>query len=795
MSIKALPADEIGMPRFPTVAAAEGGAFALSSHSRAREALEFGLSMTEAGFNVFVLGEDQSGRMTTTLDFLGAHCADKPAPDDWVYLNNFRHPDQPIPVQLPAGIGRRLRKEMRALVAELRLALASAFTGEAYQAQLRAASEAHQTGIHEEMEAVRAEARAAGLDIVQTQQGMALVALGADGKPLAQEAVPAERREALAEAGSRIGAKMSEISRRSAQIQAELHESIGDLDRQVADGAIGGLLDALAARFQGYGLARWLVELQSDILDNLDLFRAAYGEGGGREGGGREGSGHEGGATPERRYGVNLLVDNGDETQAPVVVAANPSYENLFGRLEYRRIPGQPGLDTDFTMIRAGALHRANGGILVLRAEALARDATVWEFLKGALRDREIRIDEPHRGAGVTVAGTAQPRPIPLVVKVVIVGAPRWYYTFFSADPDFQGLFKVKADIDPDMDATPENLAAYRGMIGAMTKARSETRCAEGAMDRLLGVASRWAGRRDKLTSRFERIEDLIDEAATQNGDGKAPVITEQSVLGALASRRRRNARVEDRLQESIADGTVMIDTAGSAIGQVNALTVRDMGDHAFGIPARVTARASVGRRGVINIERDVDLGGPIQQKGAMVLQGLLAGLFARRFPVSFNCSITFEQSYGGVDGDSASLAEMLAVLSDLARLPLRQDLAITGSVNQHGEAQAIGGGHHKIEGFFRACKAAGALTGEQGVVLPAANRRNLVVGDDVAAAVADGSFHIWSVDTAADAIELFTGTAAGAADEGGVHPPESVFGRVMARLEEFDRILAERHG
>ena len=345
------------------------------------------------------------------------------------------------------------------------------------------------------------------------------------------------------------------------------------------------------------------------------------------------------------------------------------------------------------------------------------------------------------------------------------------------------------------MDATPENLAAYRGMIGAMTKARSETRCAEGAMDRLLGVASRWAGRRDKLTSRFERIEDLIDEAATQNGDGKAPVITEQSVLGALASRRRRNARVEDRLQESIADGTVMIDTAGSAIGQVNALTVRDMGDHAFGIPARVTARASVGRRGVINIERDVDLGGPIQQKGAMVLQGLLAGLFARRFPVSFNCSITFEQSYGGVDGDSASLAEMLAVLSDLARLPLRQDLAITGSVNQHGEAQAIGGGHHKIEGFFRACKAAGALTGEQGVVLPAANRRNLVVGDDVAAAVADGSFHIWSVDTAADAIELFTGTAAGAADEGGVHPPESVFGRVMARLEEFDRILAERHG
>ena len=448
---------------------------------------------------------------------------------------------------------------------------------------------------------------------------------------------------------------------------------------------------------------------------------------------------------------------------------------------------------TDFTMIRAGSMHRANGGMLVLRAEALARNPTSWEFLKGALRDGEIRIEEPHRAGSVPLAGAPRPKAIALDIKVVIVGAPRWYYTFFSIDPDFQTYFKVKADIDADMDATPDNLASYAALIRTIAHDHRQVSCDDAAVQRLLGMAARWAEHREKLTARFEILEDVVTEAAEIVHEQGGDVVTEAIVIQASEHRRRRNARVEDRMQQSISEGTVMIDTSGEAVGQINALTVRDLGDHAFGGPSRVTARASVGRLGVINVERQVALGGPIQQKGVMVLQGYLAGCFAKRFPLSFNCSITFEQNYGGVEGDSASMAELVAVLSDLSGAPLRQDIAITGSVNQHGESQAIGGAHHKIEGFFRSCVEQDGLTGHQGVVIPAVNEKNLILRDEVAAAVAGGEFHIWGVANIDDAVALFTGLDAGQPDDAGDYPPNSVYGRVMARLAEYDAILFER--
>ncbi|MEK9661819.1 MAG: AAA family ATPase, partial [Alphaproteobacteria bacterium] len=438
----------------------------------------------------------------------------------------------------------------------------------------------------------------------------------------------------------------------------------------------------------------------------------------------------------------------------------------------------------------------ANGGVLVLRAEALAAQPHSWAQLKGALRDGCIRLEEMHRTGGVPIAGAPSPEPIPLDVRVVIVGAPQWYYAFFSVDPEFQAWFKVKAEIDAEMPADEANLATYGGLIRGMAARHGVAECTDEAVAYLLGLASRWADDRGKLTAQFELIEDIVAEAAhhVARHDGKsAKQLDRDAMVLARRERRHRNARIEDRVQESIRCGTVMIASAGAVVGQINALTVRDTGDHSFGAPSRVTARTHIGRRGVTNIERESALGGPLQQKGAMVLQGFLAGLFARRLPLSFNASITFEQSYGGVEGDSATLAEALAVLSDLADLPLRQDLAVTGSANQRGEVQAIGGLIRKAEGFYRTCAEAGDLTGTQGVVFPAANEANLILRSEIAEAVAAGRFHLYSVRHVDEALELFTGVAAGTPDSDGNYAPDTVYGRIATQLVAFDKALDAR--
>jgi predicted ATP-dependent protease len=781
MPAKRLESAAVGLPRFDLPKAAEANVFALTSHQRAKEALEFGLSIDEPGFNIFVVGEDRSSRMNSTLEFLNDVVAERPAPSDWLYLNNFRRPHRPKPHELPAGIGEKFRQRMAALIPQLREALSRGFDSEEYQAEVRAAGEKVQREIMERFDVLRQEAEGQGLRILETASGMQVVALSPDGQVVRIEDLPTEQRKPLRDAAGKITQKMAEINRWAIERRTAFVSWVQDSNRQMAENTIGGLLDSVVTDFQGYpSLTRWLVELRVDILDNLALFRPP-----------EAGAGAANHEQAERRYAVNLLVDNSDAQHQNVVLEANPTYENLFGRIEYRSLGG--ALMTDFTMIRGGALHRANGGILVLRAEALTADPVVWGALKAALRDRKIRIEERHRSGSVPLSEAPTPKAIPLDVKVVIIGAPRWYYTFFSADPEFQNYFKVKADIDAALEASPENLACYVALIEQMAASRGDYTCEPDAVSRLLGIAAMMSDRRDKLTSQIERVEDVLREAMRRCPSEGPAVITDALVAAAHANRRRRNARTEDRLQEEIARGTILIDTTGEVVGQVNALTVRDLGDHVFGTPARVTARASIGRRGVINIERDTDLGGPIQQKGAMVLQGFLAGHFARRLPIAFNCSITFEQSYGGVEGDSASMAELLATLSDLSGLPLRQDLAITGSVNQRGQSQAVGGVRHKVAGFYRTCLEAGGLTGTQGVVVPAANEVHLILDDEVAVAVAEGRFHVWSVETVEQAIELFTGQPVGEPDAEGAYPPDSVYGLVFAQLEAFDRILASR--
>src|SRR5579885_1915145 len=773
--MRQLDAGDVGLPRFEFAIAATAEVFDLESHGRAREALDFGLSVAGIGFSIFVIGEDRAGRMTATLDYLNAALAKRPPPSDWIYLNNFRHPASPTPHRLPAGMGRRFQERIADRIGALREALAAAFGSEAYQARVLALREAAQAAVVAELERLRSAARSHGLELIQAPDGAMRLS--------APEGAPPPQLDEASE--HELTAAFTAMQRHAIEVRAKLARQVEELSRATADQVASPMLEELQGEFSGYsGLARWLTELRVDILEDPARFRLTTEEG-------QAASGQE---APERRYAVNLLVDHGEETHPRVVLESTPAYQNLFGCIEYRQAQGS--VETDFTLIRAGALHRANGGILVLRAESLAADPQAWSFLKAALRDREIRIEELQRAQMPPLAGAPRPKPIPLDLKVVVVGAPRWYAASFGGDPDFNTYFKVKAEIDTDLAASPANLATYARLIDSMARLHGLDGASADATQRLMGIAARWADRRDRLTARIELVEDLVSEAVARSARGHEPVLTESAVRAAWEARRRRNAALEDRMLRSVVENEMMIETRGAAIGQINALTVIDTGDWRFGTPMRVSARASVGRAGVINIERDVSLGGPIQQKGAMVLQGFLTGCFAQNQPLSFTCSITFEQSYGGVEGDSASLAELIAVLSDLARVPVRQDLAITGSVNQAGHAQAIGGALDKIEGFFRVCSAKpGGLTGTQGVIVPAANRAHLVLDDAVAEAVAAGRFHVYIIDTVAEAVELLLGLPAGEPDAAGTYPPQTLYGRVAARLAAFDQILKERAG
>jgi len=774
MSTTKLEADAVGIPRLAATPVAGAGVFDLTSHARARAALDFGLSVGALGFNIFVVGEDRSARMSATLAYLEGAMEKRPAPADWVYLNNFRHPDRPLPVALPAGTGRKLCDALTGLIPKLREAFAASFTGDAYQARVLALREQAEHAVNAEMETLAQTAQAHGLQLVQSQDG------GLRLMP-AQEPRPGAPPPPLDEASEReINTAMTRVQIRAGGARAQLAAQIQELNRGIAAEVVSPALDALARDFAAFeGLGRWLTELRVDITETPERFQL------------QPGSAPEG-EFPERRYTVNLFVDHGEETHAPVIVEANPTYEHLFGWIEYRQSQGS--LHTDFLQIRAGALHRANGGVIVLRAEAIAANPASWAFLKGALRDRVIRIEELGRAQSPPIAGAPQPGPIPLDVKVVLVGTPFWYAAFFQGDPDFRTYFKINADIDDETPADQRNLGLYAGLITQAVARHGLEEPSGDAIAVLLGIAARWAERRDRLTARVELIEDLIAEAATlARREGKRS-LDAAIVSAAHLARGRRNARIEEAMLKHVVDGMMLIDTAGGAIGQINALTVNSVGDHAFGTPVRVTARSYAGRTGIINIERFIGMGGPIQQKGAMVLEGFLAGKFAQVRPLAFTCSITFEQVYGGVEGDSASMAELVAVLSDLAQLPIRQDLAITGSVNQEGVSQPIGGAHWKIEGFYRVCAAKpGGLTGTQGVIVPETNRVSLVLHDEVAAAIAAGRFHLWSVGTVEDAAALLMGTPAGKPDAAGNYPADTIFGRVAARLDAFDRVLMER--
>ena len=734
--------------------------FDLSSHKRARESIEFGLQMRSMGFHVFVVGEDRSGRMTATLSYLDQVVKKMPPPSDWVYLNNFLETHRPKPYKLQAGKGIILKTKLSELIKTIHSLFSKTFSSPYYFRQVDVLTSSLQNQIDVQVQKIKLFATEKGYEIVQDETGFN-IEVNAEGSKVSTSDL------------QKIREKLNQLTLLVHLENQKIEKHVQEMKHDIADKAMAPLFRKFHNEF-AEDIDEWISELRVNILASLDEFL----------------TGEDSlPAMLDEKYAVNLLVNHKDVKCPKVFLEANPTYENLFGSIKYRTNSGG-GLETNFTLIRPGALHIANGGILVLRAESLAKDPDVWEALKASLRDQRIRIEEIYRENSVPLADAPDPKSIPLDVQDFLIASPLWYYSFFFNDPEFRTYFKVKADIDPDLPITVENVNIYGQLIRQAAHNLAGIEIEDPAISYLMGYSSRWVGDRGRLSAQFELISDILAEASIVAHNTASAKISLQVVRDVIDQRRLRNARLEDRSHLDIEEGQVLIDTSGSAVGQVNGLSVLSTGDHRYGLPTRISARTYAGKDGVVNIERLTEMAGPIQQKGALILEGFLNGVFAQKFPLSCSCSLTFEQSYGDIEGDSASMAELVAVLSSLSGIPLRQDIAITGSINQFGIAQAVGGIHYKVEGFYRVCKDRG-LTGTQGVILPRSNVQSLTLRDEIIDDIKAGKFSIWPVDSVFEAIELLTGIPAGiASDAVDDFPKGSVFFEAYKRLKLYHEAL-----
>jgi lon-related putative ATP-dependent protease len=753
---------------------------------RALEAIRFGIGIKRPGYNLFALGPSGVGKEHLLRRSLADRSAREPVPDDWCYLNNFAEPHKPDGMRLPPGRALPFRRDMERLVDELKAAIPAAFESEDYRHRKEVVEEELKHHHESAFEALQQKAVAKNVGLVRTPVGLALAPLrgGEVIKPDEFEKLPEAERDAIKREIEALESELQALLRQVPLWEREQRERMRALNREVTSFAVRGLIDEVRGRSRDLpAVLDYLDKVQADVIDNayaiLRIAQGPPGEGApapqGVSGGGE--------AALFRRYQVNVVVSNEPGAGAPVVFEDHPSFENLVGRVEYISQFGT--LITDFNLIKAGALHRANGGYLVLDARRLLLQPFAWEELKRALRSRLIRIQSLGQLTSLVSTVSLEPEPIPLDVKVVLTGDRALYYLLARLDPDFPELFKVPADFDERTLLSDESRLLYARMIATMARQEKLRPLDREAVARVIERAARLAEDSERLTTHLEGIADLLREADFWAGEAGANHITGAHVLRAIEARTRRSDRIRERVQEEIGRGTTLIDTKGAVVGQVNGLSVIQLDDFAFGRPSRITARVRLGRGQVVDIEREVALGGPLHSKGVLILSSYLAARYAADKPLSLNASLVFEQSYSGVEGDSASSAELYALLSALSEAPIRQSLAVTGSVNQLGQVQAIGGVNEKIEGFFDVCKAAGPADG-QGVLIPAANVKHLMLRQDVVDAVAAGKFHIYEVETIDQGIEILTGIPAGAPDAKGAYPPDSVNGRVEARLAAF---------
>ncbi|WP_457653816.1 Lon protease family protein [Rhodocaloribacter sp.] len=759
---------------------------------RAVEAVRFGIGMRHDGYNIFAVGPAGLGRRALVRHFLEREAERRTPPQDWCYVNNFDESRRPRALPMPAGRGSAFRDDMARLIDEARAALEAAFESEDYQMRRQATEEEAREEEEKALKDLQERAREKHIALLRAPAGFAFAPMkeGRDGEVLSPQefqALPEDERKRIQAIIEQFQEELIKILRKAPRRMRELRERLRALNREVARYAVAELIDGLRERYADLDAVRaYLDAVEKDIIDHVDAFlqaRQTSGEGATPD----DSAAEDAGPLSMRRYRVNVIVDHGSSEGAPVVYEDNPHYKNLIGHIEHLARMGT--LVTDFNLIEAGALHRANGGFLIVEARKVLSQPFAWEGLKRALFARKIRIETPGEASGLISTVTLEPEPIPLDVKVVLVGEPELYYLLQAYDPDFPELFKVMADFETDMDRTDGRERRYAEMLARLAHREGLRPLARDAVCRVIERGARLAGDAEKLTTHLQSLTDLLREADYWAGrdDGSA-VIRAGHVQRALDAQERRADRIRNRMQEQILRDTIYVSTDGAVTGQVNGLSVLQLGSFAFGKPSRITARVRLGSGEVVDIEREVDLSGPIHSKGVLILAGFLGGRYARTRPLSLTASLVFEQSYGGIEGDSASCAELYALLSAIAELPLRQGLAVTGSVNQRGEVQPIGGVNEKIEGFFDVCRARG-LTGEQGVLIPASNVKHLMLAPRVVEAVRDGRFHVYPVRTVDEGLELLTGMPAGERRPDGTYPEGTVNRRVTDRLAE----MAER--
>ncbi len=746
---------------------------------RAVEAVEFGIGIRQRGFNLFAMSPEGIGKYSLVRQYLLGRAPGEPVPDDWCYVHDFANPRRPRALRLAAGQGRRFRDRIGQLDRELRSAIPAAFESEEYRNRREALETALKERRDQALEAFSQRAAGHGLTLLRTPIGIGLAVLR-DGKPMERDEVaklPESEQKRLAQATEALEIELGEMVQHTFPgWERETRAAIRGTGETVTRRAVGHLIDDVRRHYRDHPrILDHLDALEKDVVANAEEFLAAAQP---RELPSILAARLEDGAV-FRRYQVNLLVDHADAIGAPVVFEDLPTQPNLLGRVEHAAQLG--ALVTDFTLIRPGALHRANGGYLVLDARRLLTQPFAWEELKRALRAGEIRIEPLGDRLGLATV-SLEPEPIPLDTKVVLVGDRQLYYLLAEYDPDFLELFKVQADFEEQIPREPATEQQYARLL-ATSAARDGLRPLEpGAVAAIVDRASRLVSDRERLSAHMRRLTDLLREADDHATRAARPAITADDVAAAIDAQWRRASRIHERTLEEIDRGTMLVATSGTAIGTANGLSVLSLGEVAFGQPPRITASVRLGDGEVVDIEREVHLGGPIHSKGVLILSGFLGDRYGRRQPLTVHASLVFEQSYGGVEGDSATLAETCALLSAIGDVPLRQSIAITGSLNQRGEVQAVGGVNEKIEGFFDVCAARG-LDGAHGVIIPAANVPHLMLRNDVVEAARDGRFSIWPVSGVDEALELLTGLGAGARGARGTYPWATVNGRVEAGL------------
>jgi len=744
---------------------------------RAKDAAAFGIGIRRDGYNLYVLGPAGAGKQTLLRQLVGREAARASAPSDWCYVFNFDHPHQPRALQLPPGRGTKFRDDMNLLVEELLAAIPTAFDSDEYRARTEQIAteftERHEKAFRELAESAKAQ----GLALLRLPTGFSLAPVNKDGEVISPDEfaqLPVEERERIEKSVQKLQERLAQLLRDAHRAHKEHRERIRKLNREV-----GALMEEVKQRYADLPeVCTYLAAVEKDVVQNADDFRRSA-----------ESQPAVGGISVDadqpsfRRYQVNVLIAHGADDGMPVIFEENPTHQNLLGRVEH--IAQFGALITDFTMIKAGALHRASGGYLLLDAFKLLTQPFAWEGLKRALTTRKVRIESLGQMYSLVSTISLEPEPIPLDVKVVLFGERRWYHLLYAFDPEFGELFKVAVDFDDEVSRTPENQQSLARLVATVARRSALLPFDRTAVARVIEDRARMVEDNERLSAHMQSLVDLLVEADFMARGRGVTVVAASDVDAAVKARIQRASRVNEELQDAILRDTVLIDTQGAKVGQINGLSVFVLGGHAFAKPTRITASTRVGEGEVIDVQREVELGGPIHSKGVLILASFLAWRFSATRPHSLRASLVFEQTYGEVEGDSASAAELCALLSALAGAPVQQAFAITGSVNQYGEFQAIGAVNEKIEGFFDICKARG-LDGKHGVVIPASNVKNLMLRDDVVSAAAEGKFHVHAARTIDDAIEIMTGVPAGMPLPGGGFPAGSINAQVAARLETF---------